>query len=97
MSNKKEVLFYTDRAYNLRVHPKFIESWRKIPIDGMENKVWEYLDKHGHFGVKKSTPQYMLPTKSTKRGGHRPVSMKHNEHVKDQLIDYSNPTASSTK
>jgi len=94
-SNKKEVLFYTDRPYNLQVHPKFVESWRKISVEGLEDKmIWEFLDKHGHYGLKKNIPRYTLPTKS-RRGGHRPVSMKHNEHVKDQLIDYSNPTAST--
>ncbi|CAF1435484.1 unnamed protein product, partial [Rotaria sp. Silwood1] len=29
-NNKKEVLFYIDRAYALRVNPEFIESWKII-------------------------------------------------------------------
>ena len=70
--------------------------------------IWEFLEKHGHYGLKKNIPRHMvsfifqfylsfllvfqLPVKSSRRG-HRSVPMKHNEHVKDQLIDYSNPTA----
>jgi hypothetical protein len=91
-SNKKEILFYTDRAYDLRVNPEFIESWRKISVEGLDDKkIWEFLDHHGHYGLTKNTPrQAQLP--KPKRGGRRPNTMKHNEHVADQLMDFSNPT-----
>jgi hypothetical protein len=92
-SNKKEVLFYTDRPYNLRVHPKFVESWRKISVEGSDDdKIWKFLNDHGYFGIMKTTPRFMLPTKPSRRGGRRPNTMKHNDHVAGQLIDYSNQT-----
>ncbi|CAF3777315.1 unnamed protein product [Rotaria sp. Silwood1] len=93
-SNKKDVLFYTDRAYNLRVNPEFIESWRKISVEGLDDKkIWEFLDNQGHYGLTKNIPrQVQLPTKSSKRGGRRPDTMKHNLHVAHQLEDYSNTT-----
>ncbi len=79
ISNKKEVLFYTDRPYNLRVHSskiqcikkktifnsfyhlEFVESWRKISVEGSDdNKIWKFLDDHGHFGIMKSAPRYTV-------------------------------------
>jgi len=92
-SNKKEVLFYTDRAYDLHVNPEFIESWRKISVDLDDKKILEFLNNQGHYSLIKNVPrQTQLPTKPSRRGGRRPNPMKHNEHVADLLIDYSNPT-----
>ncbi|CAF4210463.1 unnamed protein product, partial [Rotaria sp. Silwood2] len=93
-SNKKEILFYTDRAYDLRVNPEFIESWRKISVEGLDDKkIWEFLDNQGHYGLTKNAPRLtQLPTKSSKRGGRRADTMKHNQHVAHQLEDYSNTT-----
>ncbi|CAF0977083.1 unnamed protein product [Rotaria sordida] len=89
-SNKKDILFYTDRAYDLRVNPEFIESWRKISVEGLDDKkIWEFLDNQGHYGLTKNAPRQALPTKS-RRGGRRPDTMKHNLHVAHQLEDYSN-------
>lgn len=89
--NKKEVLFYTDNAYNLRVNPEFIESWRRISVEGLDdNKIKEFLETHGHFGLTKNGPKLaQLPTKPSRRGGRRPDTMKHNQHVAHQLEDYS--------
>jgi len=93
-SNKREILFYTDPNHNLRVHPKFIESWRKISVEGMDdNKICEFLDNHGHFGIMKAATRYTLPAKPSRRGGRRPNTMKHNDHVAAQLMDFSNTTA----
>jgi len=51
----------------------------------------KFLEDHGHYGLTKNAQrQAQLPTKS-KRGGRRPNTMKHNEHVADQLMDFSNP------
>jgi len=92
-SNKKEVLFYTDRAYDLHVNPEFIESWRKISVDLDDKKIGEFLSNQGHYSLIKNAPrQAQLPIKPSRRGGRRPNAMKHNEHVADQLIDFSNPT-----
>ncbi|CAF3861565.1 unnamed protein product, partial [Rotaria magnacalcarata] len=57
-SNKKEILFYTDPSYKLKVHPDFTESWRKISVEGLDDKkIWEFLDKQGHYGLMKNTPR----------------------------------------
>jgi hypothetical protein len=92
LSHKKEVLFYTDPAYDLHVNPEFIESWRKISVEGLDDKkIREFLDHHGYYALKKNTPrQIQLP--KLKRVGRRPNTMKHNKHVVDQLMDFSNTT-----
>jgi len=57
----------------------------------MIKRFLEFLNNHGHYGLTKNTPrQTHLPTKS-RRGGRRPDTMKHNQHVAHQLEDYSNP------
>ncbi|CAF1114584.1 unnamed protein product [Adineta steineri] len=91
-SNKKEVLFYTDRPYDLRVNQEFIESWRKISVEGLDDKkICEFLDNQGHHAlIKNASRPSNLPAKS-KRGGRRPDTMKHNQHVAHKLEDYSNP------
>jgi len=93
-SNKKEVLFYTDRAYDLRVNPQFIEAWRKISVEGLDEKqIVKSLDDQGHKGFTKNTPRPMhMLTKPSKRGSRRADVIKFNQHVADQLEDYSNTT-----
>ena len=77
-SNKKEILFYTDRAYNLQVNPGnsferhrssyatvdsslvFVESWRKISVEGSDEKIAEFLDTHGHRALAKNVPRMMV-------------------------------------
>ncbi|CAF3476641.1 unnamed protein product [Rotaria socialis] len=89
-SNKKEILFYTDPAYKLKVHPDFTESWRKISVEGLDDKkIWEFLDKQGHYGLMKNTPRQSHLTNKPRRGGRRPDTMKHNQHVAHKLEDYS--------
>jgi len=97
MSNKKEILFYTDRDHDLRVNPEFVESWRKISVEGLDDKkICEFLANQGHYSLMKNAPrQAQLPLKP-KRGGRRPDTMKHNRHVAHQLEDYSNTTTTPT-
>lgn len=94
-NNKREILFYADRNYNLQVNPEFIDAWRKISVEGLDDKkILEFLSTHGHHGLAKNAPrQAQSTTKPSKRGGRRPNTMKHNEHVADQLMDFSNPPA----
>ncbi|CAM4945471.1 unnamed protein product [Rotaria socialis] len=93
-SNKKEILFYTDPAYKLKVHPDFTESWRKTSVEGLDDKkIWEFLDKQGHYGLMKNTPRQSHLTNKPRRGGRRPDTMKHNQHVAHKLEDYSEPSA----
>ena len=54
----------------------------------------EELNREGHRGLVSNRPR-MLATKAAKtgkRGGRRPESLKFNQHVADQLEDYSNVT-----
>ncbi len=40
---------------------EFVESWRKISVEGSDdNKIWKFLDDHGHFGIMKTTPRFMV-------------------------------------
>lgn len=90
-SSKKEVLFYADRDNNLNVNKEFIESWRKTSVEGLDDKkLFEYINSHGHYGLKKDTPQHTQISKKPKNVRRHVNAMKHNEHVADQLIDFSN-------
>lgn len=92
-SNKKEILFYTDRAHDLRVNAEFIDAWRKTSVEGLDNeKILKVLAEHGHKGLNKKAPlRAPVPIKS-RRGGRRNDTMKQNLHVASQLEDYSNMT-----
>ncbi|CAF1352059.1 unnamed protein product [Rotaria sordida] len=47
---KKEVLFYIDRASDLRVNREFIDSWKIILIEGIDDKkIWELIDNKRHY------------------------------------------------
>ncbi|CAF0998336.1 unnamed protein product [Adineta ricciae] len=89
-NNKREILFYTDRAYDLQVNPEFIESWRRISVEGLDDKmIAEFLKNQGHRVLTKNAPRPMELAPKAKRGGRRPDTMKHNQHVAHQLEDYT--------
>ncbi|UJR31472.1 hypothetical protein I4U23_018961 [Adineta vaga] len=89
-NNKREVLFYTDRAYDLQVNPEFIDSWRRISVEGLDDKmISEFLSNQGHRVLTKNAPRLPELTTKTKRGGRRVDTMKHNQHVAHQLEDYT--------
>lgn len=54
----------------------------------------EYLNREGHRGLISNRPEaFALKTKeSKKRGGRRADALKFNQHVADELVDYSNET-----
>jgi len=37
---------------------EFVESWRKISVDGLDDKkIWKFLDDQGHYGLTKNAPR----------------------------------------
>ena len=37
---------------------EFIESWRKISVEGQDDKkILEFLNNHGHYGLEKNAPR----------------------------------------
>ncbi|CAF4717538.1 unnamed protein product [Rotaria socialis] len=89
-----ENLIKDGQVVKLKVHPDFTESWRKTSVEGLDDKkIWEFLDKQGYYGLMKNTPRQSHLTNKPRRGGRRPDTMKHNQHVAHKLEDYSEPSA----
>lgn len=37
---------------------EFVDLWRKISVEGLDDKkILDFLDTHGHYGLKKNAPQ----------------------------------------
>jgi len=87
-TDKKEILFINDRDYDLKVNPEFIESWRSISVDGLdEEKIREFLEEQGSMAMKGATNRVQIQKRKPAR--RQRVVKKHNDHVADQLEDYT--------
>ncbi|KAM7536577.1 hypothetical protein Aperf_G00000085133 [Anoplocephala perfoliata] len=98
--SKKRVIYFNDTRFDLKLDEKFKELWRSSSVVGVsEQDVEEYLDKHGlkTMSAEKtacvSNPATTNHIKFNRKiaARHRKprsVVLKHNEHVKDMLIDY---------
>lgn len=94
-SNKREVLFYADRAHNLNVHQDFIKGWKSISVENKTpEEIREDLNREGHRGLMSNRTSLATnkESKTKKRPGRRTDRLKDNQHVADQLEDYSNVT-----
>ncbi|CAF1347699.1 unnamed protein product [Rotaria sordida] len=93
-SSKGEVLVYTDRNFNLDINPEFINSWRKISVEHLTNEqIHDFIREKGYYSLTTNAPkQVQSPKKPLKRADRRSVTVKHNQHVVDQLKDYFNTT-----
>ncbi|CAF1527735.1 unnamed protein product [Rotaria sp. Silwood1] len=90
-SNKREVLFYTDNDPSFRINPKFIDLWRKISVEHLTNEqISGFIDQKGHYSLTINAPKQLKLQKPLKRGCQGLVTVKHNQHIADQLKDYSN-------
>ncbi|CAF1115545.1 unnamed protein product [Rotaria sp. Silwood1] len=90
-SNKREVLFYTDNDPSFRINPKFIDSWRKISVEHLTNEqISGFIDQKGHYSLTTNAPKQLKLQKPLKRGCQGLATVKHNQHIADQLKDYSN-------
>ena len=89
-SNKINALFYNDHACSRRVNSEFIEQWRTIPVDHLDDKqLCQSLEDQGHTCLaKEPTSQVSLPIKSS-RQRPRTKTIKHNTHIADQLQFYA--------
>ncbi|CAF3095637.1 unnamed protein product [Rotaria sp. Silwood2] len=93
-SSKREVLFYNDRHFNIDIHQEFINAWRTISVEHLTNEqIHNFIREKGYYSLTTNAPKLaQLPKKPLKRVVRRPVTLKHNQHVIDQLNDYSNAT-----
>ncbi|CAF4887710.1 unnamed protein product [Rotaria sp. Silwood1] len=86
---KKEFLFYTHAVYDLYVIPIFIESWRKISIEDLDDKEnWKFLADNEHNDSTKKASQQNYHQKTYKLGNRCRDTIKCNKYVAHQLDDY---------
>ncbi|VDM02281.1 unnamed protein product [Schistocephalus solidus] len=92
--DKKVVLFYNDKSFDLGIKEEFKQLWRAVSVEGMhELKIEEYLRRNGITSMSADRKTFTLVTKQKhtgqKRASNRPVKLKDNEHLQDILKDFS--------
>ncbi|XP_033112338.1 transcription initiation factor IIE subunit beta-like isoform X2 [Anneissia japonica] len=89
--DKKKVLFYNDKDCQLEIDEEFKKLWRSIAVDSIdENKIDEYLKKQGITSMQDSGVKKFTPVQKRRKGGKkRKIKQLLNEHVADQLKDYT--------
>ncbi|VDD75434.1 unnamed protein product [Mesocestoides corti] len=91
--DKKTVLFFNDKSFDLNVEEEFKQLWRAVSVEGVhEGKIEEYLHKNGITSMS-ADKKVFIPAAKQKRPGQRratrPVRLKDNEHLQDILKDFS--------
>jgi len=85
--DKKEILFINDRDYDLKVNTEFIELWRSISVEGLdEEKIREFLEEQGSMAMKGVTNRIQIQKRKPQR--RQRTVKKHNDHVAE-LEDYT--------
>ncbi|BHF62375.1 Transcription initiation factor IIE subunit beta [Sparganum proliferum] len=92
--DKKVVLFYNDKSFDLGIKEEFKQLWRAVSVEGMhEVKIEECLRRNGITSMSADRKIFTLATKQKqvgrKRASNRPVKLKDNEHLQDILKDFS--------
>ncbi|XP_071941402.1 transcription initiation factor IIE subunit beta-like [Antedon mediterranea] len=88
--DKKKVLFYNDKGCQFTVEEEFRKLWRGAAVDAIdENKIDEYLKKQGITSMQDSGVKKFTPVQKRRKGGKRRNKPLLNEHVADQLKDYT--------
>ncbi|XP_041460072.1 transcription initiation factor IIE subunit beta-like [Lytechinus variegatus] len=89
--DKKQVVYYNDRTYKLKIEEEFKELWNSTTVDSLdEEKIQDYLKKQGINSMKDHGPKkFNAPQrKKPNRKGQRKFKT-HNDHISDVLKDYS--------
>ncbi|CAH8862667.1 unnamed protein product [Trichobilharzia szidati] len=98
--DKKTILFYNDKSFDLNVDEEFKQRWRAVSVEGVhETKIEEYLKRNGissMSGDRKSFTPVQRKKPGQKRASNRPVHFKDNEHVNGILEDFSEKLAKTS-
>ncbi|VDK21773.1 unnamed protein product [Taenia asiatica] len=91
--DKKTVLFFNDKSFDLNVEDEFKQLWRAVSVEGVhEGKIEEYLHRNGIMSMSADKKVFAPAIKQKRRGqrrNNRPVKLKDNEHLRDILKDFS--------
>lgn len=90
-ADKKKIVFYNEGKQEDKIDEEFIKLWRSVSVDGVpEDKIEDYLDKHGIQSIQKMMTEETRPVPKRKVMRKQNKNFKaHNEHIKDILQDYS--------
>lgn len=98
--DKKTILFYNDKSFDLNVDEEFKQQWRSVSVEGVhETKIEEYLRRNGissMSGDRKTFIPVQRKKPGQKRTINRPVHIKDNEHVNGILEDFSEKLAKTS-
>ncbi|KAF8568506.1 hypothetical protein P879_07095 [Paragonimus westermani] len=91
--DKKTILFYNDKSFDLNVDEEFKQQWRAVSVEGIhESKIEEYLMRNGILSMSGDRKRF-IPAQRKKPGQRRtvsrPVKLKDNEHVGYIIEDFS--------
>ncbi|XP_072021257.1 general transcription factor IIE subunit 2-like [Amphiura filiformis] len=92
--DKKKVLFYNDKAFQLPIDEEFKELWHSSTVESLdEGKIEEYLRKQGITSMQDLSSKKFTPHQKKRpvRKGPRKFK-KHNDHLATVLKDYSEDT-----
>jgi len=93
-ADKRKIVFYNEGKQEDKFDEEFIKLWRSVSVDGVpEDKIEDYLDKHGIQSIQKMMTEETRPVPKRKVMRKQNKNFKaHNEHIKDILQDYSSTT-----
>ncbi|CAH8624553.1 unnamed protein product [Heterobilharzia americana] len=98
--DKKTILFYNDKSFDLNVDEEFKQQWRAVSVEGVhETKIEEYLKRNGISSMSGDRKNFMPVHRKKpgqKRTINRPVHIKDNEHVNGILEDFSKKIAKTS-
>ncbi|VDM30292.1 unnamed protein product [Hydatigera taeniaeformis] len=91
--DKKTVLFFNDKSFDLNVEDEFKQLWRAVSVEGVhEGKIEEYLHRNGIMSMSADKKVFTPAIKQKRRGQRRnirPVKLRDNEHLRGILKDFS--------
>jgi hypothetical protein len=87
---KDHAYFFNDPETDYKIDSDFVSLWRLVAVDHIdENKISEYLQKHGISNVKDLAPHRPTGVPKRKAGKRRANTKVQNVHMGDILEEYN--------
>lgn len=88
-TDKKQIIFYHDKAINFPVEKDFQTLWRNTSVDGLQDdNIEEYLNKQGIKSMQDTGPKVKPIRRKAKKNRQRATKISDNEHMQHVLQNY---------
>lgn len=87
--DKKRVMFYNDKSYDLKIDEDLVKLWRSVGVESLdENRIEDYLQRQGIASMQDISAKKVIVRKN-KKNRRKGTFKSNNEHLTGILENYN--------